>query len=205
MSHSNQTKIKGSARTQIGIKEVRDGILVLPDNRYRLIMATSSLNFELQSAAEQDVIVDTFQNFLNSLTKPIQILIRVRELDIDRYLEDLKAARSAELSEIYLKELDNYSSFIRKLVAGNKILSRRFYLVIEYDSKSANDFYLARQQLLLEQEIIAKGLEKLGMTARPLDSLEILDLFYSFYRPEQTKIQPLAQAIARNTNDKTFF
>ena len=205
MSHSNQTKIKGSARTQIGIKEVRDGILVLPDNRYRLIMATSSLNFELQSAAEQDVIVDTFQNFLNSLTKPIQILIRVRELDIDRYLEDLRAARSAELSEIYLKELDNYSSFIRKLVAGNKILSRRFYLVIEYDSKSANDFYLARQQLLLEQEIIAKGLEKLGMTARPLDSLEILDLFYSFYRPEQTKIQPLAQAIARNTNDKTFF
>lgn len=205
MSHSNQTKIKGSARTQIGIKEVRDGILVLPDNRYRLIMATSSLNFELQSAAEQDVIVDTFQNFLNSLTKPIQILIRVRELDIDRYLEDLRAARSAELSEIYLKELDNYSSFIRKLVAGNKILSRRFYLVIEYDSKSANDFYLARQQLLLEQEIIAKGLEKLGMTARPLDSLEILDLFYSFYRPEQAKIQPLAQAIARNTNDKTFF
>lgn len=205
MSHSNQTKIKGSARTQIGIKEVRDGILVLPDNRYRLIMATSSLNFELQSAAEQDVIVDTFQNFLNSLTKPIQILIRVRELDIDRYLEDLRATRSAELSEIYLKELDNYSSFIRKLVAGNKILSRRFYLVIEYDSKSANDFYLARQQLLLEQEIIAKGLEKLGMTARPLDSLEILDLFYSFYRPEQAKIQPLAQAIARNTNDKTFF
>ncbi|MEI6040150.1 MAG: TraC family protein [Candidatus Berkelbacteria bacterium] len=205
MSHSNQTKIKGSARTQIGIKEVRDGILVLPDNRYRLIMATSSLNFELQSAAEQDVIVDTFQNFLNSLTKPIQILIRVRELDIDRYLEDLKTARSSELSEIYLAQLDNYSSFIRKLVAGNKILSRRFYLVIEYDSKSANDFYLARQQLLLEQEIIAKGLEKLGMTARPLNSLEILDLFYSFYRPEQAKIQPLAQAIARNTNDKTFF
>lgn len=205
MLHSNKTKIKGSARTQIGIKEVRDGILVLPDNRYRLIMATSSLNFELQSAAEQDVIVDTFQNFLNSLTKPIQILIRVRELDIDRYLEDLRAARSSELSEIYIKELDNYSNFIRKLVAGNKILSRRFYLVIEYDSKSANDFYLARQQLLLEQEIIAKGLEKLGMTARPLDSLEILDLFYSFYRPEQAKIQPLAQAIARNTNDKTFF
>ena len=205
MSHSNQTKIKGSARTQIGIKEVRDGILVLPDNRYRLIMATSSLNFELQSAAEQDVIVDTFQNFLNSLTKPIQILIRVRELDIDRYLEDLKTARSSELSEIYIKQLDNYSNFIRKLVAGNKILSRRFYLVIEYDSKSANDFYLARQQLLLEQEIIAKGLEKLGMTARPLNSLEILDLFYSFYRPEQAKIQPLAQAIARNTNDKTFF
>lgn len=205
MSILNRTKTKGSARSQIGIKEVRDGILVLPDNRYRLIMATSSLNFELQSAAEQDVIVDTFQAFLNSLTRPVQILVRVRELDLDRYLEELKAARSTENSEIYMKQLENYGSFIRKLVAGNKILSRRFYIVIPYEGKSANDFFFAKQQLSLEQEIIAKGLEKLGMTARPLNSLEILELFYSFYRPEQAKIQPLAKAIARNTNDKTFF
>jgi len=196
---------KGSARTQIGIKEVRDGILVLPDNRCRLIMATSSLNFELQSEAEQDVIVDTFQSFLNSLTKPVQILIRVRELDIDQYLEDLQTSRSNETSEVYKKQLEYYSAFIRKLVAGNKILSRRFYIVIPYEGKSANDFAFAKQQLMLEQEIIAKGLERLGMTARPVDSLEILELFYSFYRPEQSKLQPLTQAIARNTNDKTFF
>ena len=51
----------GSARTQVGIKEVRDGILVLPFNRYRAILSTSSVNFELQSEEEQDVIVDTFQ------------------------------------------------------------------------------------------------------------------------------------------------
>jgi hypothetical protein len=205
MFRSKQTRAKGSARTQIGIKEVRDGILVLPDNRCRLIMGTSSLNFELQSEAEQDVIVDTFQSFLNSLTRPIQILVRVRELDIDRYLEELKDSRSTETSAVYQKQLEHYSSFIRKLVAGNKILSRRFYLVIPYDGKQANDFAFAKQQLMLEQEIIAKGLEKLGMTARPVNSLEILELFYSFYRPEQAKIQPLAQAIARNTNDKTFF
>jgi len=206
MFHSKRTSAKkGSARTQIGIKEVRDGILVLPNNRYRLIMATSSLNFELQSEAEQDVIVDTFQAFLNSLTKPVQILIRVRELDIDQYLEDLKASRSNETSEVYQKQLEYYSAFIRKLVAGNKILSRRFYIVIPYEGKSANDFAFAKQQLMLEQEIIAKGLERLGMTARPVNSLEILELFYSFYRPEQAKLQPLTQAIARNTNDQNFF
>ena len=98
---------KGSARTQIGIQEVRDGVLVLPNNRYRLVLATSSLNFELQSAAEQDVIIDTFQSFLNSLTTPIQILIRVRELDIDRYLEELHTSRASETQKIYRQQLEN--------------------------------------------------------------------------------------------------
>jgi hypothetical protein len=193
-------KPKGSARSQIGIKEVRDGILVLPGNRYRAILSTSSVNFELQSTDEQDVIVDTFQAFLNSLTNPVQILIRVRELDVDRYLEDFAIARSDESEEIYKTQFKKYSAFIRKLVAGNKILSRRFYLIIPYDNKADVDFSLAREQLMQEQELLVKGMEKMGMTARPLSSLEILDLFYSFYQPERAKTQPLVQALLKNAN-----
>lgn len=205
MSVLSKSKIKGSARTQIGIKEVRDSILILPNDRYRSILSCSSLNFELQSEAEQDVVVDAFQSFLNSLTTPIQILIRVRELDIDRYLEDFQAKCSCETETIYQEQLKNYSEFIRKLVAGNKILSRRFYLVIPHDNRARVDFATAKEQLLLEQEILIKGLEKIGMTARQLTGLEILDLFYSFYRPEQAKIQPLAQAIMEKTNDANIF
>lgn len=205
MSLSSKPKVKGSARSQIGIKEVKEGILILSDNRYRSILATSSVNFELQSEEEQDVIVDAFQAFLNSLTVPIQILIRVRELDIDHYLEDFQAKLIDEKEPIYKEQLKNYSEFIRKLVSGNKILSRRFYLIIPHDNKAKVDFATAKEQLMLEQEIIIKGLEKIGMTAKQLTSLEVLDLFYSFYRPEQAKIQPLAQAIVRKTNDHNFF
>ena len=205
MSLLNKSKAKGSARSQIGIKEVKDGILILPDNRYRSVLSTSSVNFELQSENEQDVIVDAFQSFLNSLTVPIQILVRVRELDIDRYLEDFQAKLMDESEDIYKKQLDNYSEFIRKLVAGNKILSRRFYLVIPHDNKNKEDFNTVKEQLMLEQEIIIKGLEKIGMTARQLSSLEVLDLFYSFYRPDQAKVQPLSLEIARKTNDQNIF
>lgn len=204
MSRSPRSNAKGSARLQIGIKEVRDNILVLPGNRYRAVLSTSSLNFELQSADEQDALVDTFQSFLNSLTTPIQILVRVRELDIDRYLEEFEASRETEQLEIYQTQLKNYSTFIRKLVAGNKILSRRFYVVISYENKNITDFSLIKEQLMLEQDIIIKGLEKLGMTAKSLTGLEILDLFYSFYRPETAKTQPLAQAIMRRADAITF-
>jgi hypothetical protein len=195
----------GSARTQVGIKEVRDGILVLPFNRYRAILSTSSVNFELQSEMEQDVIVDTFQTFLNSLNSPIQILIRVRELDIDRYLEDFRHKCSGETEKVYIEQSKLYSEFIKKLVAGNKILSRKFYLVIPYENKTAADFEVAKEQLNLETEIVIKGLEKFGMNARQLDTLEVLDLFYSAYRPDQAKTQPLMKQILRENNEQEYF
>jgi len=195
----------GSARTQVGIKEVRDGILVLPFNRYRAILSTSSLNFELQSEMEQDVIVDTFQTFLNSLNSPIQILIRVRELDIDRYLEDFNHKCSGETEKVYIEQSKLYSEFIKKLVAGNKILSRKFYLVVPYESKNSMDFEVAKEQLNLGTEIIIKALEKFGMNARQLDTLEVLDLFYSAYRPDQAKTQPLTKQILRENNEQEYF
>jgi hypothetical protein len=195
----------GSARTQVAIKEVRDGILILLNNRYRAVLTTSSVNFELQSDEEQDVIVDTFQTFLNSLNSPIQILIRVRELDLDRYIEDIQQKCSNEKEKIYLKQNQSYCEFVKKLVAGNKILSRRFFLVIPFDTKAPVEFDVAKEQLNLEQEIIIKGMEKLGMTARPLNTIEVLDLFYSFYRPDQAKTQPLTKQILRQENEQNYF
>ncbi len=128
----NKSKAKVSSRRQIQIKEVRDGILVLPNYAYRLVIETSSINFELKSDEEQDVLIDGFQNFLNSLPCELQILIRVREVDIDGYLETFMKQNNHETEQVYKDQLTNYNEFIKKLVSGNKILSRSFYIVIPY-------------------------------------------------------------------------
>lgn len=188
----NKSKAKVSSRRQIRIKEVKDGILVLPDNEYRLIIETSSVNFELKSDEEQDVLIDGFQNFLNSLPCKLQILIRVRELDIDHYLERISSTRDQEKEKVYRSQIETYGEFIKKLVAGNRILSRRFFIVIPYKNiEKTNDFNLLREQIYLNRDIVLRGLEKLGMRARQLDSLEILELFYSFYNGNQAKTQEL--------------
>lgn len=188
----NKSKNKVSSRRQIQIKEVKDDILVLPNNEYRVIIETSSINFELKSEEEQDVLIDGFQNFLNSLPSELQILIRVREVDIDRYLEQIGKSKHTENEQIYKNQIDNYSEFITNLISGNKILSRRFYVIIPYRHTDSNkDFKLIKEQIHLRRDIVLKGLEKLGMKAKILDSLELLNLFYFFYNPEQMKTQEL--------------
>jgi len=181
---------KTSSRDQIQIKEVKDGVLVLANHQYRIILETSVVNFELKSEDEQDQIIDSFQNFLNSLPCSVQILIRTREIDIDGYVEDFLSKNNHETDTVYKDQLKEYTSFIRHLVTGNKILTRKFYLVISYEGDS-KDFSLVKEQLKLNQDIVKKSLEKLGMKSRRLGNLEILDLFYKTYNPTTSKLQPL--------------
>lgn len=195
---------KSSSREQIQIKEVVDDVLVLPGNEYRQILETSSINFELKSEEEQDVIIDSFQNFLNALPCPIQILVRVREVDIDKYIEDIAKLKEKEPIAAYQKQIDGYCAFVKKLVSGNKILSRRFYIIIPYKHPEHHqDMKVIKEHLGLERDIIAKGLERIQMKARTLSGIEILNLFYGFYNPESIKTQAITretvEALLKNT------
>ena len=188
-----KSKSKTSARQQIAIKGVRDGILILPNNEYRAILQVSSLNFELRSEEEQDAIIDIYESFLNSVGSSLQILVRTREIDMDKYLEDLGERLDDEKEEIYRRQLQNYDEFIRSLITTNKILTRHFYIIVPYKPTGKADFDLIREQLNLKLDIVAKGMTRLGMHSDQLTSLEALDLFYSFYSPAQAKIQPLTE------------
>ena len=193
MFGSLKSKNRTSSRNQIAIKGVRDGILLLPGNQNRAILQVSSLNFELRSEEEQDAIIDTYESFLNSIGFNLQILVRTRQIDMDKYLDDLKERYDNEKVKIYRQQLQNYDEFIRSLIADNKILTRHFYIIVPYQPTDKADFELVKEQLKLRLDIVLKGLARLGMHARQLDSLEVLDLFYSFYSPTQAKLQPLTE------------
>lgn len=185
---------RASSRAQIQIEEVVDSVLVLPNREYRMILETSSVNFELKSEEEQDVIIDSFQNFLNALPCEIQILVRVREIDVDKYVEDLEKLKAKEKESVYQGQIDSYCVFVKKLVSGNKILSRRFYIVIPYkQSDRSEDWKLIKEHLALQKDIITKGLERMQMKARTLSGIEILNLFYAFYNPESIKTQAITK------------
>lgn len=183
---------KTSARKQINIREVRDNTLILPGDQYRAIIEVSSINFELKSEAEQDSIIDIYESFLNSVGCPLQILVRIREMDMDRYLADIADRFLEENDNIYKEQLKSYDVFIRSLIANNRILTRMFYIIVPFDALAKTDFNTIKEQLDLRIDIVRKGLTRLGMQSRQLTSLEILDQFYEIYNPGLAKLQPLS-------------
>lgn len=166
---------------------------MLPGYQYRAVLHVSPVNFELKSEDEQDAIIDTYESFLNSVGCPLQILVRTREIDMDKYLDELETNKDRETETIYKTQLENYGGFIRGLITTNKILTRHFYMVVPYTSNGKIDFAGVQEQLNLKVDIVRKGLARLGMSSRTLSDLEILDLFYSFYNPEQARVQPFSR------------
>lgn len=195
---------KGSSRHQIAIKGVEDGILILPNDEHRIIIETSSINFHLMSQEEQDATVDIYMAFLNSLSFPIQIVQKVRALDLDDYLHTFKNKRHNEEIEVYRQQIDGYVKYVKSLVKTNKILSRQFYIVLPYRTKSKEGIEVAREQLGNRLAIVEKGLGNVGIKTCLLNSLEILDLFYSSYNSTDAKQQPLTEQTI-NLLKKNYF
>jgi hypothetical protein len=191
MSLLQRSNSKAPARQQIAIDGVEDSVLKMPGGHFAVVLKTSSINMALKSEAEKDAIISTYINFLNSLPCTLEILIRIREMDIDNYLDDYKALAAAETEEVYRESLVSYIDFVRQLVETNKILTRDFYIIIPFENVKNHGFERVKEQLSIYTAIVKDRLEKLGMHCDQLDSLELLDLFYTFYNPEQAKLQPL--------------
>lgn len=191
MSILQKSNRKSSSRQQIDIIGAKDDILQLSKNEYRMILEVSPVNFELRSDEEQDALIETFEGFLNSMSTPLQIIVKIRELDMDKYIAELHERLGNENKPIYRQQIENYSEFIQDLVKSNKILSRHFYVVVPYTDHDKSDFEFVKSQLQISVEMVVKGLQRLGVQSRKLDSIELLDQFYSFYNPYRAKFQPI--------------
>lgn len=198
MSILQKSRKKASARQQINIKGVRGNMLLLPHDQYRLVIEVSPVNFELKSEEEQDALIDTYESFLDSLPCPLEIVVRIRELDMDKYLADTQELLHDEKEEVYRNQIKNYAKFVQSLVADNKILSRHFYVVLPCIT---SDFETAKEQLSLNADMVSKGLSRLGMRTRQLTNVELLDLFHTFYNPTQAKRQPISDQVAELLNN----
>ena len=185
---------KESSRRNIEIESVTDGILKIANNRYRAILRVSSINLNLKSEAEQEALVAIYQGFLNSLKSSVQVIIRTRTLDADTYVDHFKKMAQEEGEDVYKKQIEDYSDFVHKLVVNNKILSKEFYVVVQYDAAKDDKWSVIKDKIRYQCGDIAAGLSRLGITSRALSSVEVLELFNSFYNPERAKLQPITNA-----------
>lgn len=71
----------------VEIKEIRDGVVYLKNGKLRKILIVSGINFDLKSETEQTLILNSFQNFLNSLDFSVQFFIHSRRVNIENYLD----------------------------------------------------------------------------------------------------------------------
>lgn len=205
----SKTKAKAEASTQrfLSVAEIKDNTIVLRDGSLRQVVAVSSTNFALKSEDEQNAITSAYQNFLNSLDFPLQILMHSRVLDINGYLEKLRNLASGQTNELLRIQMAEYIEYVGRLVEYASIMSKNFYAVIPYSGGApTKESFLGRiskmfnpaSVLALKEEDFEKGKEKLeerlnhvvsglggmGLRTMVLTTPDLIELMYQSYNLE---------------------
>lgn len=190
----------------LDIAEIRDGVVVLRDGSFRAVLAATAVNFDLKSDKEQEAIIYAFQQFLNSLDFPIQILISSRRFNIDPYLKMLVEKRKTEHNELLKNQIDDYVEFVSELVDISNIMSKNFYVIVPFypieskktgilDKLSATinpnkaiyekreHFQTYKNQLFQRIDQIKEALSGTGVRMALLNTQELIELYYNFYNP----------------------
>ena len=188
------------------IDQIREGVVVLKNKALRGVMMASSLNFALKSEDEQTAIIYQFQSFLNSLDFSLEITIQSRRLNITGYLDKLKELEQKEQNELLRLQISEYQKFIRELIAGSSIMSKNFFVIVPFtlaelprltgEKKVAKKgaalteerFQRAKTQLWQRMEFVALGLRRCGLEIMPLNTIELIELFWGVYHPEEAEI-----------------
>jgi type IV secretory pathway VirB4 component len=190
-----------STQDHLEILDVRDNVVILKNGSACSVLQTNAVNFDLLSESEQDALIFAYASLLNSLTFPIQIVIRSKRLDISSYLERLQVARESQNNPRLQRRIDSYTGFIKDLIAKNNVLDKRFYVIIpfaELKIGSLNPTQVlfgkkrlnfdkwqvlerAKTQLAPKQDQIIRALARLGIKTKVLGTQELVELFYDAY------------------------
>ena len=194
------------AQQFIPVQEVRDGIIVLKDGSMCMVVLVSSTNLSLKSYDEQRAVLMQFQNFLNTLDFPIQIIVQSRKYDIRPYILTLENRLKEQTESLLQIQTREYIQFIESFSEQVNIMKKSFFVSIPYippiinqqngiskffsifkKSNSPIDlvssFEEQRTQIEERVSVVIQGLSRVGLNAAQLGTEEAIELLYKTFNP----------------------
>ena len=199
----SQPKVRASTQEHLDIDDIQDDLVILKTGWVALVLATSAVNFDILSEAEQDATIYAYGALLNSLSFPVQVLIRSKKADITSYFQKLAEAEATQPNPDLKRQIRNYQDFIQSTVQQKTVLDKKFYLILTYSplekgvkgakapqrEKRAQLVADAKIALMPKREHIIKQTARLGLTSRQLTNQELIELLYDIYNPAPSGTQ----------------
>lgn len=210
-----------STQNTLQIAEIRDGIVIMSDGSFRSVVMVKSINFDLMSPEEREAVEFSYQGFLNSLYFPIQIFVRSQKVDLSPYIERLDKIRSEHDNMLLSLLMEDYIAYISALSQQTNIMDKKFYVVVPYFpsgdlgkalAQSKNfftglgdlfggkeqhvkineaDLNKAKDELRNRVQALLGGLQQSNIQGLPLDTQELIELYYDTYNPDTATRQQL--------------
>lgn len=202
--------IDATTQSHLDIEEIKNNLVVLKNGSVTAVLQTTAVNFDLLSEIEQDAIIAAFSMLLNSITFPVQVLIRSKRLDITKYLEKVTRIESKMVDPLLKHQAESYRKFVQEVIKRNEVLDKKFYVAINSSGIGAQDLGSspfdwvlklfgshnkrvsvnvdqalkdAQISLMPKVDHVAKEFNRIGVRAKQLTTQELVELFFDIYNP----------------------
>lgn len=195
--------IRSSTQAFTEIIDIKHDLALFVDGSCALVVTTTAVNFGLLSEKEQEAIIYAYAGLLNSLSFPIQVLIRSQHKDISSYLKLLEAQETKQKNPRLAKSIHDYRAFVAATVKEKDVLDKKFYISIPFSSlelgSSANVLFGSKSRglpfdreyiyekattvLTPKRDHILRLLTRIGLRGKQLTNDQLAGLFFSAYNP----------------------
>ncbi len=199
-----------TTQDHLDIFDIKDNLVLLKNGAVCAVLQTTAVNFDLLSEIEQDAIIAAFSMLLNSITFPVQVVIRSRRLDITKYIEKVYRVETRLNDPLLKHQAQAYRKFVQDVIKKNDVLDKRFYVVIPtavteltqpgsgpFDwmmkltgqhnkrvsfnvDKVLND---GRIELAPKIDHVIKEFNRLGIKTKQLMTQDLVELYFDIYNP----------------------
>lgn len=189
-----------TTQQELPIWEIKNNLALLKDGSFLTILQTSAVNFDLLSDNEQLAIISSFAGLLNSLSFPIQIVIRSKRLDISSYINLLVKAEGEQANPLLKEMMERYRVFVETIIRENEVLDKQFFVVVSVSSLELGVGGDAQTKLTKAQTILGprvdhliRQLSRTGLTAEILNNEKLIKLFYDIYNEQVLPAESIPQ------------
>lgn len=204
--------IRSTTQDHLDIEDVLEDLILLKNGSVAMVLQTSSVNFGLLSEAEQDATIYTYAALLNSLSFPIQILVRSQKKDVSGYIRLLGDREQKQTNPLLKNQISQYKKFVEKVVKEGNVLDKDFYVIIPFSSLELGiaaaktgvnkalpypkDYIIKKALTTLKpkRDHLVRQFTRLGLKTRQLKTGEIIRLIFNIYNPDQPQNQQFAAA-----------
>lgn len=95
----------GSVQEMLPLEEIVEGVLCLRGGEYRAVIQAQSVNFALKSEEEQEAVMAAYRSFLNSLSHPVQMLVRILPTNVEPYLAGFRSNVTSQANSDAIRRL----------------------------------------------------------------------------------------------------
>lgn len=170
------------------VKEISDdGVVDLAEHGCAVLVSCSTVSFALRTPAEQAGLVNGFASYLNSLSAPVQLLVRAESIKLDPLVTALDRAAPTMPHPALERAARGHADFLADLAQTRDLLRRQIILVVR---ETGSDATHAASTVRRRAEDAVRALTTAGSQARVLTGGQVAAVLSSAADPSSRHVPP---------------